>query len=452
MDILTLNEYLNRIVYGLPMKLVFLLVGAYLVVFRIRWFSAPLRMMRVSFSETLGAIRERTYGFGGQITPFQATMVALSATVGTGHLLGMLAAVLVGGPGAVFWMWLGYFFGTGSKFAEATLAVHYRRRYADGSVAGGPMYYLSRGLPRFRFLGALFALFAAVAAFGIGNLAQAGAVGGALAPLGLPPALVGLGLALLVGVVLGGGIARVARFAQVVVPLKLLFFLAAFLPLLVLYAGRIPGALALVFQAAFTPEAALGGAAGYSLLAALNAGLGRGIFANEAGLGSAAIAHAQAQVDHPVRQGFWGVTEMFVSFLVTSLTALTFLASGLWQRGGSASEAASALFSAHPLGGLILALTVAVFALGTMVSWGFYGEEAAAYLFGEGIRWPYRLAFAVLAFVGPLGGLEAFLAVSDTLNGLMAIPNLIGLVLLGGVVARLVQGFFRGEPWIPPRD
>lgn len=451
MDILAWNETLNRIVFGFPMKLVYLLVGAYLVIFRIRWFSAPLRMARVAFSETLGAIRERAYGFGSQITPYQATMVALSATLGTGHLLGMLAAVLVGGPGAVFWMWVGYFFGTGTKFAEATLAVHYRRRFADGSVSGGPMYYLSRGLPRLRFLGHLFAFFAAVAAFGIGNLSQAGAVGGALVPLGAPPALVGLFLALLVGLVLGGGIVRVARFAQVVVPLKLLLFLVALGPLLVLYAGRIPEALALVFQAAFTPEAALGGAAGYSLFAVINAGLGRGIFANEAGLGSAAIAHAQAQVDHPVRQGFWGVTEMLVSFLVTSLTALTFVASGLWREGGSAAEAAQALFQAHPLGGVVLALTVAVFALGTMVSLGFYGEEAAAFLLGEGVRWPYRLAFAVLAFVGPLGGLEAFLAVSDTLNGLMALPNLLGLVLLGGVVGRLVYGFFRGEPWIPPR-
>ena len=451
MDILTLNEYLNRIVYGFPMKLVFLLVGAYLVIFRIRWFSAPLRMLRVSFSETFGAIRERAYGFGGQITPFQATMVALSATIGTGHLLGMVAAVLLGGPGAVFWMWVGYFFGTGSKFAEATLAVHYRRRYADGSVSGGPMHYLYRGLPRLRFLAYLFAFFAAVAAFGIGNLAQAGAVGGALVPLGAPPALVGLLLALLVGVVLGGGIVWVARFAQVVVPLKLLLFLLAMGPLLVLYGGRLWEALSLVFQAAFSPEAALGGAAGYSLYAAINAGLGRGIFANEAGLGSAAIAHAQAQVDHPVRQGFWGVTEMFVSFLVTSLTALTFIASGLWQKGGSATEAAQALFGAHPLGGVLLALPVAVFALGTMVAWGFYGEEAAAFLFGEGIRWPYRLTFATLAFVGPLGGLEAFLAISDTLNGLMAFPNLLGLVLLGGVVGRLVYGFFRGEPWVPPR-
>ncbi|KGQ22584.2 alanine/glycine:cation symporter family protein [Thermus filiformis] len=451
MDILAWNEVLNRLVYGFPMKLVFLLVGAYLVVFRIRWFSAPLRMLRVSFAETFGAIRERTFGFGGQITPFQATMVALSATVGTGHLLGMLAAVLVGGPGAVFWMWVGYFFGAGTKFAEATLAVHYRRRFKDGSVSGGPMYYLFRGLPRWRFLGAVFAFFAAVAAFGIGNLAQGSALGGALSPW-VPPGLLGLFLAVLVVLVLGGGVRRVALFAQYVVPLKLLLFLVAILPLLILYGGGLGQALVLVFQAAFTPEAALGGAAGYSLFAAINAGLGRGIFANEAGLGSAPIAHAQAMVDHPVRQGFWGVTEMFVSFLVTTLTALTFIASGLWRQAGGAAEAAQALFQAHPLGGAALAATVAVFALGAMVAWGFYGEEAAAYLLGEGIRWPYRLAFAVFALVGPLGGLEGFLAVSDTLNGLMAVPNLLGLVLLGPVVQRLVQGFFQGEAWRPPQD
>ena len=451
MDILTVNDVLNRLVYGFPVKLVFLLVGAYLVIFRIRWFSLPLRMVRVAFAETFGAIRERAFGFGGQITPFQAAMVALSATVGTGHLLGMLAAVLVGGPGAVFWMWVGYFFGTGTKFAEATLAVHYRRRFKDGSVTGGPMYYLSRGLPSLRFMGGLFAFFAAVAAFGIGNLAQGSALGGALSPW-VPPGLLGLFLGILVVLLLGGGIRRVALFAQFVVPFELLLFLLAILPLLVLHAGKLGQALALVLQAAFAPEAALGGAAGYTLFSAINAGLGRGIFANEAGLGSAPIAHAQAMVDHPVRQGFWGVTEMFVSFLVTSLTALAFIASGLWQTAGSAVEAAQALFQAHPLGDAALAATVAVFALGTMVSWGFYGEEAAAYLFGEGIRWPYRLAFGVFALVGPLGGLEGFLAVSDTLNGLMALPNLLGLVLLGGVVQRLVQGFFQGEAWRPPRD
>jgi len=450
-DILAVNDVLNRLVYGFPMKLVFLLVGGYLVFFRIRWLNAPFRMLKVSFAETFGAIRERAFGFGGQITPFQATMVALSATVGTGHLLGMMAAVLVGGPGAVFWMWLGYLLGTGSKFAEATLAVHYRRRFKDGSVSGGGMYYLSRGLPRLRFLGGLFAFFAAVAAFGGGNLAQGSAVGGALSPW-VPPGLLGMFLAILLIFILGGGIRRVAFFAQYIVPLKLLLFLFAVLPLLLLYAGRFGQALALVLQAAFAPEAVLGGVAGYSLFAAINAGLGRGIFANEAGLGSASIAHAQAMVDHPVRQGFWGVTEMFVSFLVTSLTALTFIASGVWQAGGTAAEAARTLFQAHPLGGLALAATVAVFALGTMVSWGFYGEEAAAYLFGEGIRWPYRIAYAVFALVGPLGGLEGFLAVSDTLNGFMAVPNLLGLVLLGGVVQRLVQEFFQGEVWRPPKD
>ncbi len=451
MDIMAINETLNRIVYGIPAKVFFLLVGAYLVFFQIKWFSAPLRMARVAFSETLGAIRERSYAFGGQITPFQAAMVALSAVLGTGHLIGILAAVLVGGPGAIFWMWVAYFLGTGSKFAEATLAIHFRRRFADGSLSGGAMYYLARGLPRLAFLGSAFAFFTLVAALGIGNLSQGVSVGKALEPLGVPPGITGLLLALLVGVILGRGIVRVARFAQFIVPLKLLLFLLAILPLFALYWSRIPEALLLVFQAAFNPQAALGGATGYSLIAAIDAGLGRGIFANEAGLGSSSIAHAQAQVDHPVRQGFWGVVEMFVIFLATSLVGLTFVASGLWRAGGSPVEAMEALFQVHPLGQTILALTVAVLALGTMVSWGFYGEEAAAFLLGEGIRWPYRLAYAVFAFVGPLGGLEVFLAVSDTLNGLMALPNLIGLLLLGPVVARLVQGFFRGEPWLPPR-
>ncbi|MGQ9692178.1 MAG: alanine/glycine:cation symporter family protein [Thermaceae bacterium] len=451
MDILAVNETLNRLVYGLPMKLFFLLVGAYLGIFRIPWFRLPLRVLRITFIETFGSIRERAFGFGGQITPFQAAMVALSATVGTGHLLGMLAAVLLGGPGAVFWMWVGYFLGTGTKFAEATLAVHYRRRFKDGSVAGGPMYYLSRGLPGLRLMGGLFAFFVAVSAFGGGNLAQGAALGGVLSPW-VPPGLLGLSLGILVVVLLGGGIRRVALFAQVVVPLKLLLFLLAILPLLFLHVGKLGQALALVLQAAFTPEAALGGAAGYTLFSAIDAGLGRGIFANEAGLGSASIAHAQAMVDHPVRQGLWGVMEMLVSWLVTSLTALAFIASGLWQTAGSATEAAQALFQAHPLGGAALAATVAVFALGTMVSWGFYGEEAAAYLLGEGIRWPYRLAFGVFALAGPLGGLEGFLAVSDTLGSLTALPNLLGLVLLGGVVQRLVQGFFQGEAWRPPQD
>ncbi|WP_027881924.1 alanine/glycine:cation symporter family protein [Meiothermus rufus] len=457
MDILEINELLNRAVYGEWMMLVFILVGLYL---SLRTGFAQFGRMGVALRETVGAIRERFLSFGGQISPFQAAMVALSATIGTGHIIGMVGAVVVGGPGAVVWMWVAYLVGMATKFAEAVLAVHFRRQYTDGSVLGGPMVYIRYGLGRrMAWLAGLFAFFTAVAAFGIGNLSQAGAVGAALAQeFDVPPAITGLLLALLVGFLLGGGIRRIARFAQVVVPIKLGLFLLAVLPLLLLHIGQLPGALALVFSSAFSFQAATGGVAGAALSLGLaeilKAGVGRGIFANEAGLGSAAIAHAQAQVDHPVRQGFWGLTEMLVSLLVTSLMALSFIASGLWQRflGGDRVEAARLLFAEHPLGVAMLGVLLAVFALGTMVSWGFYGEEGAAYLFGDGIRWPYRLTFVAFAFVGPLGGLAALTSVADTLNGMMAIPNLIALLALGGVVGRLVGEFFRGLPWQPPEE
>ncbi|RYM33221.1 sodium:alanine symporter family protein [Meiothermus sp. PNK-Is4] len=458
MDVLAINAALNRVVFGLEAKFVFLAVGLILTV---ALGFIQFRRLGVIVSETLGAIRERAQGFGGQITPFQAAMVAISATVGTGHFIGMIAAILTGGPGAVFWMWLGYLLGMATKFAEATLAVHFRRAYTDGSVSGGPMFYISRGLGRRlgRFgnvLGGAFALFAAVAAFGIGNLSQAGAVGNALqAAFEVPPAITGLVVAVIVGVIIGGGIRRIAAFTQFIVPVKLLLLALAILPLLILYAAQIPTALAQIFASAFNLQAFAGGAVG-SYIAVINAGLGRGIFANEAGLGSAPIAHAQAQVDHPVRQGFWGVAEMLVSLTVTTLMALTFLASGLWQREGvgAAPQAAVTMFQAYPLsiGQIVLALTLAALAFGTMVSWAFYGEEAASYLFGEGIRWPYRLAFTVMAFVAPIGGFKAFIDISDTLNGFMAIPNLLALLLLAPLVAQLVREFFQGEPWRIPED
>jgi AGCS family alanine or glycine:cation symporter len=452
MSFLEINQWLSGLVYGPAMMLVFILVGFYL--------SLHTRLLQLTrfgivLRETLGAIRERSESFGGTITPFQAVMIALSGTVGAGHVVGMVAAILAGGPGAVLWMWLGYLVGTATKFTEATLGVHFRRQYTDGSISGGPMYYIRQALgPRWGWLAGLFAIFTIFSAFGGGNLVQAEALSGTLQEaFEVPPAITGLLVAVIAGVVLGGGIVRVARFASVVFPLKLLLFLLAVLPLLVVYAGQLPAAFSLVFSSALSFQAAAGGAAGYALVQIFQAGMGRGIFANEAGLGSSAFAHSQAQVDHPVRQGFWGITEMLVSFLVTTLTALTFIASGVWREfvGGSATEAIVRLFSAHFLHSSVLAVLLIVFAMGTLITWGFYGEEAATYLFGEGIRWPFRLCYLVLAFMGPLGGLDTFLRVSDTFNGLMAIPNLLALVLLAPLVGRLVRGFFSGEAWTPPR-
>jgi len=456
MDILSFNAIVQTAVFGPVMMLIFLLVGLYL---SIRSAFPQFTRLGVAIRETLGAIRERFLSFGGQVSPFQAAMVAMSATVGTGHLVGMVGAVIVGGPGAVLWMWVGYLVGMATKFAEATLSVHFRRQYADGSVMGGAMLYIRYGLgKRFAWLAGLFAFFAIMASIGAGNLSQAGAVGNLLEQeFQTPPAITGLLIAILVALILGGGIVRVARFAQVVVPLKLLLFLVGVIPLLVLYGGQIPAAFSLILSSALSFPAVIGGVGGFvlaELLKILQAGMGRGIFANEAGLGSAAFAHAQAGVDHPVRQGFWGITEMLVSLLVTSLMALTFISSGLWQKfaGGNRIEAARFLFTEHPLGVGILTTMLIVFALGTMISWGFYGEESAAYLLGEGVRWPFRLTYATFAFVGPIGGLDALTSVADTLNGLMAIPNLLALVLLAPLVARLIREFFRGMPWRPPKE
>ncbi len=450
MDLLSLNALVNRYVWGPEMMLVFLLVGLYLTV---RSGFVQFARIGVILRETLGAIRERALGAGGEITPFQATMVALGATMGQGNLIGVTAALLAGGPGAIFWMWVAGIVGMATKFAEATLAVHYRRRFADGSVSGGPMYYLSRGLPRgLAWLGGLYALLAALAAFGIGNLTQSSAMAASLkAAFAIPPGLTGLFVALVVAFILGGGIRRIAGFAQTLVPLMVLVFLVAGVAELVVYAGRLGGAVAAIFQGAFGAPAVAGGLGGYALAQALKAGVGRGIFSNEAGLGSAAIAHAQAQVDHPVRQGFWGVIEVFLDTLVVNtLMALILLASGVLPQATGAAQAFVAAWNL-PSGEAIAAVILALFVFTTLVSWGFYGEEAASFLLGEGIRWPYRITYVVVAFVGALGGFETVTAIADTLNGLMAIPNLLGLLLLGGAVARLVRGFFRGEPWQPPQ-
>ncbi len=450
MDLVSLNALVNRYVWGPEMMVAFLVVGLYLT---LRTGLIQFTKIGIIFRETLGAIRERALGASGEITPFQATMVALGATMGQGNLIGVTSAILIGGPGAIFWMWVAGVLGMATKFAEATLAVHFRQRYADGSVSGGPMYYLSRGLPKgLRWLGAVYAFLAALAAFGIGNLTQSSAMAGSLeAAFDIPVGLTGFAVALIAAFILGGGIRRIAAFAQTLVPLMLFAFLAAGLYALFFHLDALGGAFAAIFQNAFGFRAAAGGAAGYALAQTLKAGVGRGIFSNEAGLGSAAIAHAQAQVDHPVRQGFWGVIEVFLDTLVVNtVMALLVLTSGAWQLGQSAPHAFVAAWD-FPGGASVAAVILALFVFTTLVSWGFYGEEAAGFLFGDGIRWPYRITYIVFAFVGALGGFELLTAFADTLNGLMAIPNLIGLLLLGGLVAQLVRGFFRGEPWQPPR-
>ncbi|GEM89740.1 alanine/glycine:cation symporter family protein [Oceanithermus desulfurans] len=445
-------EWINQIngwVWGFEMMLVFLAVGLYLTV---RSGFIQFARIGVIFRETLGAIRERTLGSGGEISPFQATMIAMGATIGIGNIVGVTAAILAGGPGAIFWMWIAALVGMATKFAEATLAVHFRRQFADGSVSGGPMYYIARGLG-LPWLGGLFAVFAAVAAFGIGNVVQVSAIAGTLeTQLHIAPAWTGLLAGLVVAVVLAGGVRRIAYFAQTLVPLMILFYLVLAVAVLALNAAGIWPALRSIFESAFSLQAGFGGAVGVATIEMIKAGVGRGIFSNEAGLGSAAIAHAQAQVDHPVRQGFWGVMEVFIdSIVINTFTALVILSTGAWMAGGTPYEVLGQGFGGIVSAQTLLAVALALFAFTTLISWAFYGEESATFLFGEGIRWPYRLAYVVMAFVGGLGSFTTLIKLSDTMNGLMAIPNLIALLLLGGVVARLTRGFFSGEPWTPPK-
>ncbi len=448
MNVMEWIDQINGWVWGFEMMLVFLAVGLYLTV---RTGFIQFARIGIIFRETLGAIRERALGSGGDVSPFQATMVALGATLGSGNIIGVASAILIGGPGAIFWMWMAGLVGMATKFAEAVLAVHYRRQFADGSVSGGPMYYIARGLGM-PWLGALFAVFAAIAAFGIGNVVQVSAMAGAFENnLGVPPVWTGLFAAILVAYALAGGIKRIAAFAQVLVPIMIFLYLAIAIAALITHASGIIPAFVSIFQAAFTPQAGFGGAVGVTAKEMIKAGVGRGIFSNEAGLGSAAIAHAQAQVDHPVRQGFWGAMEVFIdTIVINTFTALVLLSVGSWMRGGKPFDVLLGSFSSLGPAKSLMAVVLILFVFTTLVSWAFYGEEAATFLFGEGIRWPYRLAYVVVAFVGGLGSFSALIRLSDTMNGLMAIPNLIALVLLGGVVARLTRGFFSGEPCLPP--
>jgi AGCS family alanine or glycine:cation symporter len=409
--------------------------------------------LKVAASETLGAIRESSMGSGGLITPFQASMLGQAFVLGNGQVLGTMTAILAGGPGAVLWMWVGYLLGMVIQFAEAILAVHFRRQFADKGVSGGPIQSIARGLgERFKGLAWVYALLISGALLGTGALFQSGTASNMLyAALKVPPALTALVLAIGIGVLSIGGIRSLAKAAVIVVPLSLGVFLLAVVPLLVVFAAKLPAVVISVFGSAFSFKAALGGAAGLAIVKIL-AGLGQGLLASTAGLGLTSMALSQAQVDHPVRQGFWGLMLMLVSLAVSTLTALVFLASGVWQGGADALSAVSRVFESHFLGSNVLAVLVLLFALGGLMASVFLGEEGFVHILGDGFRIPYRVIFATMVFIGPLGGLQAFMGLSYIALALAGMINLAVLLVLGKVVAGLMQDFFNGEAWFPPGD
>ncbi len=401
------------------------------------------------FRETLGKMAAPRQKYApGEITPFQALSTALAATVGTGNIAGVATALFLGGPGAIFWMWVSAFFGMATKFAEVTLAVHFREKKGD-RIAGGPMYYLKNGL-NLPGLALLYAFFGALAAFGIGNLVQANSVADAVqATFGFPPVLTGLALALVGGLVILGGIKRIALIASTLVPIMAISYFASCLYILIIHASSIPPALAEIVAAAFHGRAAAGGVAGATVFQAWRFGISRGIFTNEAGLGSASIAHAAAQTTHPARQGLWGVIEVFIdTHVICTVTALVLLVTGAYASGLEGAAMTAEAFSRGlpgEAGQFVVSIGLSIFAFTTVLSWSYYGEKCFEYILGSRYISIYRITWILFIVVGALGGLRVVWALSDILNGLMAFPNLVGLVGLSGLLARLSKDYFTGR-------
>ncbi len=439
------NSFLNNLVWG-PYMLVLLVGTGIFFTFRTNFFQ--IRKFAYSMKETLLKMFVKSEVSDGEITPFQAVSTALAATVGTGNIAGVATAIALGGPGAVFWMWLSAFFGMMTKFSEVVLSIQYREKNADGSWSGGPMYYIKNGL-NIKWLASLFAILGAFAAFGIGNMVQSNSVAESIyATFNIPHWITGVVLAVGASLVIFGGVKRIASVTEKLVPFMALFYIAGALVIIILNISNIPAAFGEIFKGAFSGRAAVGGFAGATIMNAMKFGIARGVFTNEAGLGSAPIAHAAARTDHPVRQGLWGIFEVFVdTILICTMTALAILSTGVWQDGLTGAALTTAAFNKGlpGPGGIIVAVGILLFAFSTILGWAYYGEKCAEYLFGSKVIIFYRIIWIPLILIGTISNLELVWGIADTMNGLMAIPNLIGLLGLSGVVFKLTKEFFSNK-------
>jgi alanine or glycine:cation symporter, AGCS family len=448
-------------VWGLPTIILLLATGVYLtLVLR------GIQFRRLWHSLWLALVVRREHGAEGDISHFQALMTALAATVGVGNIAGVATAIAAGGPGALFWMWITGLFGMATKYSEALLGVHYREVDRRGNMSGGPMYYLSRGVGGWpgKTLGFLFALFAAFAAFGIGCMVQSNSVADALhSSFGIPPVSTGIVIMVLAGAVILGGIRSIGRVTGFFVPIMIVFYLVGGLIVLAINWRGLDDIVRLVFSEAFAPTAAVGGFLGASVREAVRWGFARGIFSNESGLGTGGIAAAAAQTRYAPRQAMVSMTQTFIdTIVVCSITGFTIIATGAWMKVDPTTGVA---FTGAPLtvqafetglpgqwGGYIVSLGLAFFAFSTILGWAYYGERSIEYLLGERAITPYRLLFVFAAFIGAsvlqlqhTGGFQLVWSFSDVMNGAMAIPNLVGLILLSGVVVRETRRYFERE-------
>ena len=440
----TISEFLTRlsgILWGEYVLLPLLaLVGIYLT---LGLHFMPWRYLGRGF-KLLWSGRHVETADTGDITPFQALMTALSATIGTGNIAGVATAIYYGGPGAVFWMWFIALFGMATKYAEAVLAVKFRETDQLGNYVGGPMYYIKNGLGRhWQWLGTAFALFGMVAGFGIGNMVQSNTVADQLDHVfNVPTWGSGLVVALLVGAVIIGGIKRIAEVAERIVPIMAILYVIGGMIIILINFRAIPSALTLIVTNALTGTAATGGFLGASVWMAIRWGFARGIFSNEAGLGSAPIAHAAARTRDPVRQGMVAMLGTFIdTILICSMTALVIILTGAWKSGQVGAPMSSIGFNngLGDAGSYVVTFGLMVFAFTTMLGWSYYGERCGEYLFGVKVIMPFRLVWVIAIFIGAQFKLEFVWLLADVLNGLMALPNLIALLLLSPVIFKITR-------------
>ncbi|MCP9337824.1 alanine/glycine:cation symporter family protein [Stutzerimonas xanthomarina] len=433
----------NGLVWGPPMLVLILGTGFFLMVM--------LKFMPLSHIGTGFALiwRGRVKGDEetGEISPFQALMTCLAATVGTGNIAGVATAIFLGGPGALFWMWCTALVGMATKYCEVVLAVHYREKDDRGEHVGGPMYAIKNGLhKRWLWLGGAFAIFGGLAGFGIGNMVQVNSMALALeATFAVPLWVTGLVTMLFVGMVILGGIKRIGAVAAALVPFMCVAYVIAGIVVLVVHAAELPRAFDLIFTHAFSPIAATGGFAGAAVMAAIRFGVARGIFSNEAGLGTAGIAQAAGTTKSSVRSGLIGMMGTFIdTIIICSITGLAIICSGVWTGGESGAALSAAAFeSAMPgVGAALLTIALVVFAFTTILGWSYFGEKCWEFLVGTKAIWPFRVIWVLAVPFGAIAQLDFAWLLADTLNGLMAIPNLVALLLLSPVVVKLTKEYF----------
>lgn len=455
----SINSAVNNFIWGVPAMICIIGVGLYL---SIRTNFLQIRKFPYAMKITLGRMLKKREAPDGALTPFQAVCTALAATVGTGNVAGVAGAIAIGGPGAIFWMWISALLGMCTKFSEVTLAVHFRERNKDGDYVGGPMYYIKNGLKKhWHWLAYLFSAFGVLTVFGTGNATQVNTITTAIdsalynynlisedgaATLNL---IIGIVLAGLIALILLGGIKRIGQVTEKLVPFMAIMYILLALGVIVVHVGAVPAVFSAIIRGAFDPAAVTGGAVG-SFFMSMKKGVSRGIFSNEAGLGTGSIAHACADTRKPVKQGFFGIFEVFVdTIVICTLTALVILCSGVPVGYGAAAGAELTISGFTSVYGgwvsIFTAVAMCCFAFSTIIGWGLYGTRCIEFLFGSKANKPFMLVYSLVAIVGATMNLGLMWSIAETFNGLMVIPNLIAVFLLSGVVVKMVKDYFAGK-------